>query len=117
MSIFDQRGQTVTYQTNVAMGNAVGEVADREGLRRALDEMMRTTRKAYGDEQIPEAEWEEVRENLKLAKTEAEAATPDKSKLVVLLNGAKNAVKDVVAVAGLYEALSKLAEKIPHLPF
>lgn len=117
MAMFDQRNQTVTNQWNYAVSQAADSANDRESLSAAIDELVRLSKKAYGDEQIPDAEFEEVKGNLKLAKAEAQATVPDKSKLVAFLDTAKNAVKDVVAVAGLYEALAKLAEKVPHLPF
>lgn len=117
MAIFDQRNQTVTYQTNIAMQNAVAEVASREDLLKSLEMIRQDGLKAYGADQIPVENWAEAKESLELAKIETEKPQPDKSKLTGLLEKAKGAVKGVVAVAGLYEAMAKLAEMIPHLPF
>ena len=115
MSTFNMQGQQVGTQNIAGNDMFIGAVQTRVDLAARLDVLGADLAQAHQDHEIDDAPAIEAKEALALAATEARADSPDKSRLLASLESAKNAVKDVVAVAGLYEALTKLPEIVHRL--
>jgi hypothetical protein len=110
MSIFDQRGQTVTYQYNVQGTINFGAVQTPPALvgelRKLQTEMQQAiTTGAVGGESATDATYQ-----LDKAVHEAEKPQPDKKKVADYLSQAKTAIEGIAAVGGLVAALTKAAE-------
>lgn len=109
-TIFDQRGQHVTYQYN-AYGNInFGAVENTAELREELKKLQEELREATKKEAVTGEPAVDAQYNLDKAVLEAEKPQPDKKKLTDYLATAKSAIEGVAAVGGLVAALSKAVE-------
>ncbi len=112
MSIFDQRGQQVTYQYNAngdinfgavrTQSDVIGEIRKLQ-----LELVAATEQKALTGETAIDAE-----SAVKKAVLEAEQPKPSKTTLIEHLNSAK---KLVAGVSGLAEAFANAVEKVKVL--
>jgi len=109
MSIFDQRGQTVTYQYNFG---AVGDVA---GLLAELKKLQAGLYQAVEQNAVTGEPAVEARYSLDKAILEAEKPAPDKKKVGDYLASARTAIEGVAAASGLVIALTKAAELVGTL--
>lgn len=114
-TIFDQRGQHVTYQYN-AYGNInLGAVENPADLREELKKLQAELHQAIEKQAVTGEPAEDARHHLAKAVIEAEKPAPDKKKLSDHLATAKSAIEGIAAVAGLITALSKAAELVQKL--
>jgi hypothetical protein len=109
MASFNQTGQTVEQQNNADVIN-IGAIASRSELLAQIDAIRRQLNVAAGSGQIDRDKQKLADEYIAEALTEAQKPVPNKLAVRDKIELAKNVVKDVVSVAGLYEALSKAAE-------
>ncbi|MBN2003756.1 MAG: hypothetical protein JXA21_10400 [Anaerolineae bacterium] len=115
MTIFDQRGQHVTYQYN-AYGNInIGAVENTAGLLEELKKLQAELQRAIEEKAVTGRPASEARYNMEQAVFEAEEPKPDKKKLTDYLTAAKTAIEGIAAVGGLVAALTKAAELVGTL--
>lgn len=114
MTVFDQRGQHVKYQYNIAGAIDLEGVGSRaeliEQLEKLQAELARATEQGALDEDVGiDAEAE-----VKKAVAQAQKPEPDKGKLLGYLNRARETVTEVAttvtATTGLVVALQKAIE-------
>lgn len=115
MATFNMQGQQVGTQNIAGRDMFIGAVQTRVDFAAQLDALSTDLAQAHRDGEIEDAPAAEAKEALALAAAEARTDAPDKGRLLTSLDTAKKAVKDVVAVAGLYEALTKLPEIVHRL--
>ncbi len=109
MTIFDQRGQTVTYQYNF------GAVDDVAGLLGELRKLQGGLQQAVEAQAVTGEPAVEARYNLDKAVLEAEKPAPDKKKIGDYLTTARTAIEGVAAASGLVVAITKAAELVEKL--
>ena len=109
MTVFDQRGQTVTHQYNF------GGVHDVAGMLGELKKLQTGLQQAVEENVVSGEPAVEARYNLEKAVLEAEKPKPNKKKLTDYLTTAKSAIESVAAVGGLVAALSKAVELVGTL--
>lgn len=115
MTIFDQRGQKVTYQYN-AYGNInFGAVENTAGLVEELKKLQAELKEATKKEAVTGDTAVDAQYNLDKAVLEAQKPAPDKKKLGDYLTTAKAALEGIAAVGGLVAALVKAAELVRTL--
>ncbi|HOT91190.1 MAG TPA: hypothetical protein PLJ78_05275 [Anaerolineae bacterium] len=115
MTIFDQRGQHVTYQYN-AYGNInFGAVENKAELLGELKKLQEELREAIKKEAVTGDTAVDAQYNLDKAVLEAEKPQPDKKKLGDYPTTAKSVLENVAAVGGLVAALSKAVELVGTL--
>ena len=112
MAIFDQRGQQVTYQYNVAGDINFGAVQNRMDVVGELEKLQRELITAVQAGLFDEETATDAPYRLTKAVQEAKKPTPDKRMLLDHLNGAKTLVEGVAAAGGLVTALTKAAELV-----
>ena len=110
MAIFDQRGQTVTYQYNAAGDINLGAVQNRMDLAGELDKIKAELVRAKEGNAIDEDTEEQAQLYLGQAARQAKAPEPDKTTLLERLKSAKECLAGVAAVGGIVEAVSKAYE-------
>jgi len=107
---FNQQGQTVSGpQYNGEVIN-IGTAASKADLIAQLDIIRGHVGEAANSGQLDRSKQKLVDEHIGDALTEARKPSPDKTAIGSKLELATSALKGVVAVAGLYEALKKAAE-------
>ena len=112
MTVFDQRGQTVNYQFNIAGDLNMGDVQSKQEaidqLKKLQAEMGRAVESKLFDEDVAtDAQYE-----VKKAVIEAQKPHPDKKTIADRLAGAKTLIEGVSAAGGLVNALAKAAEVV-----
>jgi hypothetical protein len=112
MTVFDQRGQHVTYQYNAAgeinfgaVQNRMDAVAQMEKLRAELERAHQAG--VLDDDTVVDAEYQ-----VKKAITEAKKPKPDKKSVLERLEEAKALIAGVAGAAGLVAALVEAADKV-----
>ena len=114
-TIFDQRGQHVTYQYN-AYGNInFGTVENTAGLVEELKKLQTELKEATEKKAVAGEPAVEARYHLDKAVLEAEKPAPDKKKLGDYLTTAKTAIEGIAAAGGLIAALVKAIELVDKL--
>lgn len=115
MSVFDQRGQKVTYQYNAAgninfgaVQNKVDLVAELEKLQAEMAAAIQTG--VFDEETATDAEY-----HLKKAVQQAKKPEPEKKNVLQHLQEAKALIEGVTAATGLVAALVKAAELVQKL--
>jgi len=109
MATFIQSGQVVGQQNNADVIN-VNSVGSKSDLLAQLDTLRCRVNEAAQAGQLDSGKQKIVDEHIADAMREARKPEPDKSTITNKLEMATNAVKGIVAVAGLYEALKKVVE-------
>ncbi len=112
MAVFDQRGQNVNTQYNVAGSMNIAAIENRVDFVDELIKIKEEFDRAVAHQVFDEETAIEADSKLKLAVTEAKKSQPDKQTLLDRINGAKMLIEGVTAAGGLVTALSKLAEVV-----
>ena len=110
MAIFDQRGQTVTYQYNAAGNIGLGAATNAADFSGELDKLKVELAKAREGNAIDEDTEAEAKTFLIQAAREAKSPEPNKTTLLERLNSAKETLIGIAAVSGIAEAIAKLYE-------
>lgn len=116
MTVFDQRGQHVTYQYNAAGDINFGAVQNRMDLLAQLEALQTELDRAvaqgvFEDEEVAV----ETEAALKKALIQAKKPEPDKKKLIDRLQEARALLEGVAAAAGLVGALASAASLVQKL--
>ena len=112
MTIFDQRGQHVTYQYNAAGNINFGAVQNPVDLTAELEKLLAEMQKASQAGAIDEETATDAEYQLKKAVQQAKKPEPDKKTILQHLTDAKAAIEGVAAAAGMVGALVKAAELV-----
>jgi hypothetical protein len=112
MTIFDQRGQTVTYQYNAAGDINIGAVQNRQEAVVQLERLLAELGKAAEGGAIPGEIVVDAEHQLKKALMIARKPDGDKKTLLEHLSKAKTFVENVAATGGLVSALIKAGEMV-----
>jgi hypothetical protein len=115
MTVFDQRGQTVTYQYNAAGNINFGAVQNAPDLVGELRKLQADLQQAISAGAVQGETATDARYQLDKAVHEAEKPRPDKKKVADYLGQAKMAIEGIAAVGGLVAALTKAAELVEKL--
>jgi hypothetical protein len=110
MTIFDQRGQTVTYQYNVQGTINFGAVQTPQDLAAELRNLQAEMQQAIAAGAVQGETATDAKYQLDKAVHETEKPQPDKKKLADYLGQAKVTIEGIAAVGGLVAALAKAAE-------
>ena len=110
MSIFDQRGQHVEYQFNVAGNINLDGVQSVDQLVNQIAHLRAEIDQANRRGAVPEDIAVEAQYHLLEASRQAKSERPDRSTLLDNIRKAKDLLKDIAAVASLVTALAKLAD-------
>ena len=112
MTVFDQRGQQVTYQYNAAGDINIGAVEDRADLARQLAKLGGEVDKAAAAGSIDKEVATDAKYQVDKAAQQAEKPAPDKDVIVKHLTTASDLVKEVGAAAGLATGLLQAIDKV-----
>jgi hypothetical protein len=110
MSVFDQRGQHVTYQYNSAGDIDFGRVDSRSTLIRELGKLQQEIGRAKDANALPDEAAVDAEYHVNKAVLESKKENADKASVVGYLSTAKKAVESIVAAGGLVSAMSKAVE-------
>jgi hypothetical protein len=110
VSIFDQRGQHVDYQFNVAGNINLDGVQSVDQLVNQITHLRAEIDQAKRVGAVPEDIAVEAQYHLLEASRQAKSERPDRSTLLDNIRKAKDLLKDISAVASLVNALAKLAD-------
>lgn len=107
MTIFDQRGQTVTYQWNIAGNTYFGQVENKAAVVQGLEQLRAEVEKATEQGALPE----EIGTDVAYQTTKALqlAKKPDGDKKT-LLNHIESATKLLTGATGVAQALPGMVE-------
>lgn len=112
MSVFDQRGQTVTYQYNANGSINFGMVQNRVDVVSELKKLHSEVIDATANGAIEAEVSNEVKYLLDKAMTQAQKPDPDKKTIMDHLAEAKNLMAGLVSVAGLVKGISEAIETV-----
>jgi hypothetical protein len=112
MTIFDQRGQHVTYQYNAAGNINFGAVQNRMDIVGELEKLRAEMSKAIAAGVFDEDVATDVDYQLTKAVQQAKKSAPEKNTLLAHLHSAKGLIEGIGAASGLVNALTKAAEVI-----
>jgi hypothetical protein len=115
MTVFDQRGQTVKYQYNIAGNVDLSTVNNSPEFLEQLTKLQAEMKEAIEKQAIEGEEATDAKYHLDKAVHEAEKPDPDKKKLKDHLLDAKMAIEGIAAVGGLIAALTKAVELVEKL--
>ncbi len=114
MAVFDQRGQKVTYQYNVAGDLHLEAVGSRDEAVRQLEKLAAEVRRAVEAGVLEGEAGEAAREHLAQAAGEAAREAPDKEGILAHVDRAKTVVEGVSAAGGLLDALVRAVEMVQN---
>lgn len=115
MSVFDQRGQEVTYQYNAAGNINFGAVENRVELIGELEKLKTEILKA-GEAQVIDAELvTDVQYQIQKAVVQAQKPEPNKNVILEHLNKAKNFVEGAIEAGGIVKGIIKAIELVQNL--
>jgi predicted DNA-binding ArsR family transcriptional regulator len=115
MSIFDQRGQKVTYQYNAAGNINFGAVQNKMEVIVELQKLQAEVTKAIEAGVFEEDTATDVEYQVKKAVQQSKQSEPDKKTILDHLNEAKALISGVAAAAGLVTALGQAVEIVQKL--
>lgn len=115
MSIFDQRGQHVTYQYNAAGDINFGVVQNRVDLIEQLEKLRGEVAKAVEAQVIDAEIATEVDDRLTRAVQQANKPEPDKKSILDRINEAKALIGGITAASGMVTALAEAADHVQKL--
>ncbi len=110
MSVFDQRGQHVTYQYNAAGNINLSGVSNRAEFTEELSKLQTEVVKAKEAHALPEDTAKDAEDQLKKASIEAKKAEAHKPSVLEYLGKAKTLIEGAAAAGGLVTAISKAIE-------
>lgn len=115
MSVFDQRGQKVTYQYNAAGNINFGNVQNRVDLIGELEKLRDEISKA-GETEVIDAEIvTDAQYQIQKAVDQAKKSEPSKKSILEHLDKAKEFVKGVVEAGGIVTGIVKAIELVRQL--
>ena len=115
MSVFDQRGQKVTYQYNAAGNINFTDVTNRADLIGELEKLKVEISKA-GEAKVIDAEIvTDVQYQIQKVVDQAQKPEPNKNVILEHLGKAKDFIKGVVDVGGLVTGIMKAMELAQNL--
>ena len=112
MTVFDQRGQHVTYQYNAAGDINFGAVQNKLDVIQQLEKLQAEVNKAAAEGALDEETATDAEYQLKKAVQQAKKPEPDKKTVLDHLTEAKAAIEGVAAATGLVTALLQAAEVV-----
>ena len=112
MSVFDQRGQHVTYQYNAAGNINFGAVQNRMDVIGELEKLQTEVNKAIEANVFDEETATDVEYKVTKAVQQAKKPEPDKKTVLERLQEAKALIEGVAAAGGLVTALVQAAEVV-----
>jgi hypothetical protein len=112
MPVFDQRGQSVTYQYNAAGNINFDAVENRVELVTELEKLKAEFDRAVQQNVFDEETAIEADSKLKLAIAEAKKPEPNKQTLLERIGGAKTLIDGVKAAGGIVTALVQAANLV-----
>lgn len=115
MSVFDQRGQQVTYQYNAAGDINFGAVVNKVDLVGELEKLKAELKKAQEAGVVDEETALDADHHIQKAVIQAKKPEPDKKSMLDYLNTAKSTLEQVAALGGLVTGLAKAAELAQRL--
>ncbi|HAZ43422.1 MAG TPA: hypothetical protein DDW76_22055 [Cyanobacteria bacterium UBA11369] len=112
MSVFDQRGQKVSYQYNAAGDINLSAVHNRADLVSELEKLKTEVKKARDAQVIDTEVATDV--DYEITKAVQQASKPEPSKNTILdhINKAKDYLKGVAEAGGILTALIQVAELV-----
>lgn len=115
VTVFDQRGQQVTYQYNAAGNIRIADANSSEDLAEELAKLRAEIERAKLAGVVTEDTAIETQFHLLEASRELEGAKPDQKSILSNIGKARALLDDVAAAAGLVTALVKAAEVVGHV--
>jgi hypothetical protein len=112
MATFDQQGQHITYQYNVAGDINVDTVQNWRDLVGELQRLQRKLADAAQEGVFDQETATAAPDRLTKAVQEAEKPAPDTTTILDHLSGAKTLIEGISAAGGLVTALVKAAEMV-----
>jgi YD repeat-containing protein len=110
VSVFDQRGQQVTYQYNAAGNINIDSARDNIGLATELEKLVEEIERAKEAKAVVKEIAVEAEYHVMQSAKEAKSKRPNKGSILEHIGKAKALLDDVAAAAGLVTALLKAAE-------
>ncbi|HAX80448.1 MAG TPA: hypothetical protein DCY88_32580 [Cyanobacteria bacterium UBA11372] len=115
MSVFDQRGQKVTYQYNAAGNINLSAVQNRADFVSELEKLKTEITKAREAEIIDVEVATDVNYHIEKAVQQANKPEPSKNTILDHLTKAKDLIQGVAEAGGIVTALMKVAELVQNL--
>lgn len=115
MSVFDQRGQKVTYQYNAAGNINFGAVENRADFIGELEKIKAEISKARDAEVIDAEAVTDAQYQIQKAVDQAQKPEPNRNAILEHLGKAKGFIKGVVDVGGLVTGITKAIELAQNL--
>ena len=112
VSVFDQRGQSVTYQYNSAGNINFGAVQNRMDLVSELEKLKFELYKATQQNVFDTTTANKADANLQVVVEEAKKNPPDKQIMLERIEGAKKLIEGVTAASGMITALATAADLV-----
>ena len=112
MTVFDQRGQQVTYQYNAAGDINFGAVQNRVELVQELEKFQTEMTQAIKEGIFNEEVATDTEYQLKKAIQHAKKPEPDKTSILEHLSNVKELMQGVTAASGLFTGLVKATELV-----
>jgi hypothetical protein len=115
MSVFDQRGQKVSYQYNAAGNINFGTVENRTDLIGELEKLKSEVSKARDSEVVNTETGTDIQYQIQKAVDQAQKPEANKSVILEHLGKAKDLIKGVVDAGGLVTGIMKAMELVQNL--
>ncbi len=115
MTVFDQRGQQVTYQSNAAGDINFGAVQNKAAVVGELQKLQAELAQAIEAGVFDEDTATDTEYQLTKAVQQAKKPEPDKKTVLDHLNEAKALITGVAAAAGMVGALVQAADMVQKL--
>jgi hypothetical protein len=112
MTTFDQRGQKVTYQYNVAGNINFGAVTSNADIVIELRKLLDEINKAVSVGAIDPENGIEIESKVKKAIVQAKKPKPDKQNILDNLEGAKKIIESIASAVGLVGGFVQAAEAV-----
>lgn len=112
MSTFDQRGQKVNYQYNVAGNLNFGAATTSTDVVVELRKLLREINKATSAGVIDAEQSIDIESNIKKAVILAEKPQPDKQSILEYINGAKSIIESLTSATGLIGGFMQAIEMV-----
>lgn len=115
MTVFDQRGQKVTYQFNSAGDINFNTAKDKTQLIAELNKFKDEIKKAIEAKAIEEDIALDVEYKIAKATQQVQKAEPDKKNILDYLQEAKAIIENVTAASGMVIALTQAIQVVQRL--
>lgn len=115
MTIFDQRGQRVTYQYNAAGNIDLAQVRERDQLIGELEKLRAEIRIAFDSGSLDQETTTDAEYQLTKAVQLAQKPDGEKRKILQYLEATTDLIREVTAVGGLVTALTQATALVQKL--